>query len=44
MVAQPGTTVSNAAIGELDIESAQTGGNVLDEEAVEEANGRVSTS
>lgn len=43
MVCQPGAAVCNTAIGELDIESAEGGGKVLDKQTVEEANRRVST-
>jgi len=41
MVAQPGATTRDAAIGELDIELAECGGDVDDEETVEGAYGCV---
>jgi hypothetical protein len=41
VVAQPRATIRNAPIREFDVELAQGGGNVYDEEAVEEAYWRV---
>lgn len=42
VVSQSGSSVRDAAISEPDIEPAKCGGNMPDEEAIEEANGRVS--
>jgi hypothetical protein len=42
MVAQAGAAVGDAAIGELDVEGAERGGDVEDEEAMEGAYRRVS--
>jgi hypothetical protein len=39
VVAQLGATVGNAAIGKVEVEAAEGGGDVDDEEAVEEAYG-----
>ena len=41
VVAQAGARVRDAAMGELDIESAECGGDVDEEEAVEEAYRRI---
>lgn len=42
IVAQPGATVRDAAIGELEVERAESRRDVADEKAVEEAYRRVS--
>lgn len=42
MAAQVGSAAGNAAICELDVEGAERRGNVEDEQAVAEADGRVS--